>query len=644
MSEMKIENLVRNAALSILFSALFLAATGCGGYGTSGGGGGGGTSPSITSLTPSSGPVGTSVTIYGSNFGASQGTSTLQFNGTAAAPTSWSATNIVAPVPAGATTGNVVVTVGGAASPGMLFTVPASSAPSITSLNPTSGPVGTSVTITGNNFGASQGMSTVTFSGTAAPPTGWSATSITAQVPTGATTGNVVVTIGGVPSNGVGFTVTTTTSASSWTYVQDSLGTYCVGNSTTCTMNQGNIVPTTAGTVWAVVVGTTNNVTISSVTGGGGSWQLCGAPCHVFQSSPIPRALDMAYNLTGNPGTGSVTINLSGNSGTVFGANFIELLPPAGSTASFDIGGATSAASCSVTCTGVGLSISATDAIVQVIDANAPAAWNSWSAPYTSLPLGEAVYLDATNGTAPTVAVRTPANGGVFTAFAFKSTAGSFTPKTKPISAVNFTGTGTAGTSCSPTCTISIPSTGAGNLLFIEAANLNNNFISSVSGGGIGWVIPTGANSCRISYVLSGSNALSCAYLLSSTAGTTSISITMTGSGAEGFAIWEVTSTAGSFSFDTMNSASNSANFSPTGAPLTLTGTNDAVFQAIFVPGGTSSGSYLKQPRQDHMALQFLNAEAAEGGVFNVSSAPAVVWVNQQNNATVVTGIAFSVQ
>jgi hypothetical protein len=52
-----------------------------------------------------------------------QGNSTVTFNGTAATPTSWSATGIVVPVPAGATTGNVVVTVGGLASNGARFTV-----------------------------------------------------------------------------------------------------------------------------------------------------------------------------------------------------------------------------------------------------------------------------------------------------------------------------------------------------------------------------------------------------------------------------------------------------------------------------------------------------------------------------------------
>jgi len=43
----------------------------------------------------------------------------------------------------------------------------------------------------------------VTFNGIAATPTGWSATSIGVKVPAGATTGNVVVTVGGVASNGV---------------------------------------------------------------------------------------------------------------------------------------------------------------------------------------------------------------------------------------------------------------------------------------------------------------------------------------------------------------------------------------------------------------------------------------------------------
>src|SRR5882762_163806 len=168
--------------------------------------------PSITSLNPASGIIGTSVTIAGANFGAVQGTSTVKFNGIAAVPTSWGPASIVAPVPNGATTGNVVVTVGGVASNGMNFTVTVPG-PSVTSLNPTSGVVGAPVTIAGANFGATQGTSTVMFNGIAATPTSWSAASISTTVPAGATTGNVVVTVGGVASNGVSFTVQADTTA-----------------------------------------------------------------------------------------------------------------------------------------------------------------------------------------------------------------------------------------------------------------------------------------------------------------------------------------------------------------------------------------------------------------------------------------------
>jgi hypothetical protein len=80
--------------------------------------------------------------------------------------------------------------------------------PSISSLSPTSGNLGSSVTITGTNFGSSQGSSTVTFAGTSATTTSWSSTQIIATVPTGILSGNVIVTVASQPSNSVRFTVT----------------------------------------------------------------------------------------------------------------------------------------------------------------------------------------------------------------------------------------------------------------------------------------------------------------------------------------------------------------------------------------------------------------------------------------------------
>jgi rhamnogalacturonyl hydrolase YesR len=77
--------------------------------------------PSIASLSPTSGPQGTLVTIVGANFGTAQGT--VDLNGTAAPVVSWSSSSIIVAVPAGATSGNVVVTAGEVASNGVDFTV-----------------------------------------------------------------------------------------------------------------------------------------------------------------------------------------------------------------------------------------------------------------------------------------------------------------------------------------------------------------------------------------------------------------------------------------------------------------------------------------------------------------------------------------
>lgn len=67
-------------------------------------------------------------------------------------------------------------------------------APTVSSFTPTSGAVGTSVTITGTNFVPSLAGNTVTFSDIAATVTAATATSITATVPPHALTGKVKVT------------------------------------------------------------------------------------------------------------------------------------------------------------------------------------------------------------------------------------------------------------------------------------------------------------------------------------------------------------------------------------------------------------------------------------------------------------------
>jgi hypothetical protein len=137
---------------------------------------------------------------------------------------------------------------------------PSTSNPSISSLSPTSAALGASVTITGTNFGGSQGASTVKFNGTAAAPTSWNATTIVAPVPTGASSGNVVVTVGGAASNGVAFTVLSssasfvkrdTTTQGNWPGAYGSEGYTVVGGATS---NPAYVTPVPAGQsqyVWA---------------------------------------------------------------------------------------------------------------------------------------------------------------------------------------------------------------------------------------------------------------------------------------------------------------------------------------------------------------------------------------------------------
>jgi hypothetical protein len=80
-------------------------------------------------------------------------------------------------------------------------------APAVTAATPSGAPVGGSVTLSGAHFGATQGTSSVTFNGIQATSTSWSDTNLTVQVPPGATSGNIIVTVQALPGNAVPFTV-----------------------------------------------------------------------------------------------------------------------------------------------------------------------------------------------------------------------------------------------------------------------------------------------------------------------------------------------------------------------------------------------------------------------------------------------------
>src|SRR5260370_38015315 len=81
--------------------------------------------PVISSVSAPSGSVGSQVVISGSGFGASQGNSVVRLNGALATVNSWSDTSITITIPAGATSGPLLVSV----------------APSMNSSNPMTFPV-----------------------------------------------------------------------------------------------------------------------------------------------------------------------------------------------------------------------------------------------------------------------------------------------------------------------------------------------------------------------------------------------------------------------------------------------------------------------------------------------------------------------
>jgi len=165
--------------------------------------------PAISSCSPTSGPVGTTVTITGSGF---SGTNRVEFNGTDATFTANQAgTQITTTVPTGATDGSLTVTDngvgGGTASCPSSFDVTPTLTPTVTGFAPASGPIGTSVVITGTNF---TGATAVRFGAINATSfTVDSATQITATVPLAATDGPIsVVNSAGTGTSSSNFDVT----------------------------------------------------------------------------------------------------------------------------------------------------------------------------------------------------------------------------------------------------------------------------------------------------------------------------------------------------------------------------------------------------------------------------------------------------
>ncbi len=167
------------------------------------------TTKAVVQFTPASGPVGTTVTIYGTGFSATPASNVVKFNGTTATVLTASTTVLTANVPAAATSGPISVTVGGiTATSSASFTVGTGGAPTLSNVSPAVGNYGATVTLTGTNYDTTLINNRVAFAGAMGAVATATSTTITVPVPSTAQTGFLSVsTINGKATSSAEFFV-----------------------------------------------------------------------------------------------------------------------------------------------------------------------------------------------------------------------------------------------------------------------------------------------------------------------------------------------------------------------------------------------------------------------------------------------------
>lgn len=161
----------------------------------------------LFTFSPKSGPAGTNVTIFGSNFSADVAQNSVTFNGAAAIVTSASTTQLQVTVPVGASTGLISISSpsGTLASTDPFTVTPAGQLPTITSFTPNIVAPGTAVSVTGQNFDTSAQNDRLIVNTThAAQPTAVTSTSLNFVTPVATASGHISLSTpgGAATSNG----------------------------------------------------------------------------------------------------------------------------------------------------------------------------------------------------------------------------------------------------------------------------------------------------------------------------------------------------------------------------------------------------------------------------------------------------------
>jgi hypothetical protein len=376
----------------------------------------------------------------------------------------------------------------------------------------------------------------------------------------------------------------------------------CSATGSSCTLpNLGGGYPIQppSGAVTVIWVDTGNSSTnyISSISGTtGGSWV---SDCTNCQNSYGGNNFAFAYNLGATSIPEGSVVHLNAASSGFFYVGIAYFVPPSGYTASFDGANFVNTASCT-TCSGASPTITATDAVLHLFNASGTApAWNGCSGPYildVSSTACEGTNVTSSNS----LTVSFPSSQTDFqdVAIAFKSSAGTFSTPSPVFSISSLTWTPDSNTTCSPTCSITLPSSASGNLVMVVGAAANGNYISSASYGGDSLTVPSGSNTCRIANTNTSAPELTCAYLLNAPAETSSaVSITLNSTGNFGYEIYVVSRTSGSFALDTQASNTQAGSLSSYSTPsVTLSGSNDIEFTFQSIEGGITETSYFPGP------------------------------------------------